>query len=70
MRLVVLIPLVAGMYPVEVTRLAWSILVFPIVSSRIIYGLFHIEKLFFFIKVFLRFGSIHGFLDIRGIRSY
>lgn len=60
-RLVVLVPLVTGMYTVEVPGLSWAVLVFPIVRRRIDDVLLEIEELFFLVKVLLRLGSIQRF---------
>ena len=59
--LVVLIPLITRMHAVEVSRLSWPILVFPIVCRRVNDVLFEIEELLFFIHIFFGFGSIERF---------
>ena len=66
-RLIVLVPLVTGMNSVEVTRFAWSILVFPIVGRWVIDRFLHVEKFFLFIEVLLGFSSIHRLLSIRSV---
>lgn len=57
-RLVVLVPLVTGVYTVEVPRLPWPIFVFPIIRRGIDDILLKIEEFFFLVKVFLCFGSV------------
>ncbi len=57
-RLVVLVPLVTGVYTVEVPGLPWPVLVFPIVRRGIDDILLEVEELFFLVQVFLRFSSV------------
>lgn len=58
MRLVVFVPLVTGVYTVEVPGLSRSIFVFPIIRRGIDDILLEIEEFFFLVQVFLRFGSV------------
>ena len=58
MRLIILIPLIAGMDPIEIPGFSWSVLVFPVVGSRINDVLFNIEEFLLFIEVSFSFGSI------------
>lgn len=59
-RLIVLVPLVTGVYTVEVPGLPWPVLVFPIVRRGIDDVLLKIEELFFLVQVFLRFSPVQG----------
>lgn len=61
MRLVVFVPLVAGVDFVEVSRFPRPILVLPTVCLWVRKTLFDVEKFFFFLHILLRFSSEHGF---------
>lgn len=61
MCLVVLVPLVARMYSVEVTGLSRSIFVFPAVGCGVGQIFLQIEHFFLLIHIFLCFGSVKCF---------
>lgn len=61
MCLIVLVPLIASMHSVEVSGLAWSVLIFPVITCRIDNVLLKIEKLLLFIKFFLCLCPVQSF---------
>ena len=68
-RLVVFVPLVAGVHAVEVPRLAWAVLVLPVVRRRARDALFDVEKLFLLVQLALRFGAVQRLGEVRVARG-
>ena len=64
MRLVVLVPLVPGVDPVEVPRLPGAPLVLPIVAHRVRDIFLDVEQLLFLVQLAFGFGAIQGFSEI------
>ena len=60
MRLVIFVPLVARMYAIEVSRLAWPIFVFPVVCGWINDVLLQIKKFFLLVEIFLRLSPVQS----------
>jgi hypothetical protein len=60
MRLVILVPFIAGMDAIEISRFPGPIFVLPIVGGRVGNVLFEIEKLLFFIKISLGLSPIQS----------
>jgi hypothetical protein len=55
---------------VEVSRLPWSIFVFPTVCLWVREAFFYVEQFFFLVHILLCLGSEHGFgSDVRIDRS-
>ncbi len=59
--LIVLVPLIASMDPIEIPRFARAILIFPVIAGRIGNVLFQIKQLFLFIELSLRLRPVQRF---------